>query len=47
MHHGGIRPGEAGIDKGYVFNRKEAKTYGDKSTVVGMNLTSDTGLSGG
>ena len=35
---------EAGIDKGYVFNRKEAKTYGDKSTVVGMDLTSETRL---
>lgn len=35
---------EEGIDKGYVFNRKEAKTYGDKSTVVGMTLTPDTRL---
>ena len=35
---------EDGIDKGYVFNRKEAKTYGDKSTVVGMNLTAQTRL---
>ncbi len=33
-----------GIDKGYVFNRKEAKTYGDSSTVVGMPLTSDNRL---
>ena len=32
------------IDKGYVFNRKEAKTYADKSAVVGMPLTSDTRL---
>ncbi len=32
------------IDKGYVFNRKEAKTYGDKSAVVGMKLTPDTRL---
>ena len=35
---------EAGIDKGYVFNRKEAKTYADKSAVVGMSLTPDTRL---
>jgi len=35
---------EEGIDKGYVFNRKEAKTYGDKSTVVGMTLTAQTRL---
>ncbi len=33
-----------GIDKGYIFNRKEAKTYADKSAVVGMPLTSDTRL---
>ncbi|MCG8636019.1 MAG: orotate phosphoribosyltransferase [Desulfobacterales bacterium] len=33
-----------GIDKGYVFNRKEAKTYADKSAVVGMPLTGDTRL---
>ncbi len=35
---------EMGIDKGYVFNRKEAKTYGDKSTVVGMGLDADSEL---
>lgn len=35
---------DMGIDKGYVFNRKEAKTYGDKSTVVGMNLTAASRL---
>jgi orotate phosphoribosyltransferase len=35
---------EAGVDKGYVFNRKEAKTYGDKSTVVGMDLSGQTRL---
>jgi len=33
-----------GIDKGYVFNRKEAKTYADKSTLVGMDLTPSTEL---
>jgi len=33
-----------GIDKGYVFNRKEAKTYGDKSSVVGMELKTDSEL---
>ena len=33
-----------GMDKGYVFNRKEAKTYADKSQVVGMELTSATRL---
>jgi len=33
-----------GIEKGYVFNRKEMKTYGDKSAVVGMALTADTRL---
>ncbi|MBU2628006.1 MAG: orotate phosphoribosyltransferase [Proteobacteria bacterium] len=32
------------MDKGYVFNRKEAKTYADKSVVVGMALTSDVRL---
>ncbi len=32
------------IDKGYVFNRKEAKTYADKSAVVGMPLTASTRL---
>lgn len=35
---------EMGEDKGYVFNRKEAKTYADKSLVVGMPLTSETRL---
>lgn len=35
---------EMDMDKGYVFNRKEAKTYADKSLVVGMSLTSDTRL---
>ncbi|MCG8615843.1 MAG: orotate phosphoribosyltransferase [Desulfobacterales bacterium] len=35
---------DEGIDKGYVFNRKEAKTYADKSAVVGMGLTGDTRL---
>lgn len=35
---------DSGLDKGYVFNRKEAKTYADKSVVVGMPLTSDTRL---
>ena len=35
---------EMGINKGYVFNRKEAKTYGDKSTVVGMELKADSKL---
>ncbi|MBW2655635.1 MAG: orotate phosphoribosyltransferase [Deltaproteobacteria bacterium] len=35
---------DMGMDKGYVFNRKEAKTYADKSLVVGMPLTSDTRL---
>jgi orotate phosphoribosyltransferase len=33
-----------GINKGYVFNRKEAKTYGDKSTVVGMGLETGSEL---
>ncbi len=32
------------MDKGYVFNRKEMKTYGDKSAVVGMKLTPETRL---
>lgn len=35
---------DMGMDKGYVFNRKEAKTYADKSLVVGMPLTSDSRL---
>jgi orotate phosphoribosyltransferase len=35
---------DMGIDRGYVFNRKEAKTYADKSLVVGMPLTSQTRL---
>ena len=35
---------DMGIDKGYVFNRKEAKTYADKSKIVGMPLASDTTL---
>ena len=35
---------DMGMDKGYVFNRKEAKTYADKSLVVGMPLTSKTRL---
>ncbi len=35
---------EKGVDKGYVYNRKEAKTYADKSLVVGMSLTPDTRL---
>lgn len=35
---------DMGMDKGYVFNRKEAKTYADKSLIVGMPLTSDTRL---
>lgn len=33
-----------GQDTGYVFNRKEVKTYGDKSAVVGMALTASTRL---
>ena len=33
-----------GQDTGYVFNRKEVKTYGDKSAVVGMALTPATRL---
>jgi len=32
------------LDKGYVFNRKEAKTYADKSSTVGMALDGDTRL---
>ncbi len=32
------------IDKGYVFNRKEAKTYADKSKIVGMPVNADTRL---
>ncbi len=35
---------DMGLDKGYVFNRKEAKTYADKSAVVGMPLTARTRL---
>jgi orotate phosphoribosyltransferase len=35
---------DMGIERGYVFNRKEAKTYADKSLVVGMPLTSQTRL---
>lgn len=35
---------ESGLDKGYVFNRKEAKTYADKSRVVGMPLEGSTRL---
>ncbi|MDD9302002.1 MAG: orotate phosphoribosyltransferase [Desulfobacter sp.] len=35
---------DQGIDKGYVFNRKEAKTYADKSAVVGMPLNASTRL---
>ena len=35
---------DMGMDKGYVFNRKEAKTYADKSLVVGMPLTSESRL---
>lgn len=35
---------DMGRDTGYVFNRKEMKTYGDKSAVVGMDLTADTRL---
>jgi orotate phosphoribosyltransferase len=35
---------DMGMDKGYVFNRKEAKTYADKSLVVGMPLTAATRL---
>jgi len=32
------------MDKGYVFNRKEAKTYADKSLIVGMPLTAASKL---
>ncbi|MFA5902345.1 MAG: orotate phosphoribosyltransferase [Desulfobacula sp.] len=35
---------DMGMDKGYVFNRKEAKTYADKSVVVGMPLTPSSRL---
>jgi orotate phosphoribosyltransferase len=35
---------DMGMDKGYVFNRKEAKTYGEVSAVVGMGLTPETRL---
>lgn len=35
---------DMGMDKGYVFNRKEAKTYADKSLVVGMPLSADSRL---
>lgn len=35
---------EMGMDKGYVFNRKEAKNYGDKSVIVGMPLTAESRL---
>ena len=35
---------DMGMDKGYVFNRKEAKTYADKSVVVGMPLTPESRL---
>lgn len=35
---------DMGADTGYVFNRKEAKTYADKSVVVGMPLTSKSRL---
>jgi len=35
---------DMGLDKGYIFNRKEAKTYADKSAVVGMPLTAKTRL---
>jgi len=35
---------DMGMDKGYVFNRKEAKTYGDKSVVVGMPLKPESNL---
>lgn len=34
----------SGTDTGYVFNRKEAKTYADKSVVVGMPLSARTRL---
>jgi orotate phosphoribosyltransferase len=35
---------DMGHDTGYVFNRKEAKTYADKSSTVGMALTAETQL---
>ncbi len=35
---------DMGMDKGYVFNRKEAKTYADTSVVVGMPLSHSTEL---
>jgi orotate phosphoribosyltransferase len=35
---------DMGHDTGYVFNRKEAKTYADKSSTVGMALAPDTRL---
>ncbi|MCG8638210.1 MAG: orotate phosphoribosyltransferase [Desulfobacterales bacterium] len=35
---------DMGRDTGYVFNRKEAKTYADKSLVVGMPLNPDSRL---
>jgi len=35
---------DMGHDTGYVFNRKEAKTYADKSSTVGMALDGDTRL---
>jgi orotate phosphoribosyltransferase len=35
---------DMGQDKGYIFNRKEAKTYADKSLVVGMPLTPESKL---
>nr|NJM03289.1 orotate phosphoribosyltransferase [Desulfobacula sp.] len=35
---------DLGLNKGYVFNRKEAKTYADKSVVVGMPLTAESRL---
>ncbi|MEX1297432.1 MAG: orotate phosphoribosyltransferase [Desulfotignum sp.] len=35
---------DMGHDTGYVFNRKEAKTYADKSSTVGMALDAETRL---
>ncbi len=35
---------DTGIDTGYVFNRKEAKTYADRSRIVGMALNHHTRL---
>lgn len=35
---------DMGMDKGYVFNRKEAKAYADKSLVVGMPLKKESRL---